>query len=70
MRVELPSSAQRPTAAMSPAAKLSTQGKVIVEARLSKSGDATPKKGDLRGVSTAVAPGTTGLEILIDSVVE
>ena len=56
--------------AMSPAAKLSTQGKVIVEARLSKSGDATPKKGDLRGVSTAVAPGTTGLEILIDSVVE
>lgn len=58
------------SSAMSPAARLSAQGKVIIEARLSKSGDATPKKGDLRGASGAVAPGTTGVEILVDSVVE
>jgi cytochrome c-type biogenesis protein CcmH len=55
---------------MSPAATLSAQSKVVVEARISKSGDAKPQKGDLRGLSAAVAPGASGLEILIDQTVE
>ncbi len=55
---------------MSPSAKLSAQSRVIVEARISKSGEAAPRKGDLRGFSGAVAPGATGLEILIDKAVE
>ncbi len=55
--------------AMSPAARLSTAGKVIVEARISKSGLATPSPGDLRGVSAPVEPGTQGVDIVIDEVV-
>ncbi len=55
--------------AMSPAARLSTAGKVIVEARISKSGSATPSPGDLRGASAPVEPGTHGVDIVIDEVV-
>ncbi|MDE2358925.1 MAG: c-type cytochrome biogenesis protein CcmI [Betaproteobacteria bacterium] len=55
--------------AMSPSARLSTAGKVIVEARISKSGSATPSPGDLRGVSSPVEPGTHGVDIVIDQVV-
>ena len=55
--------------AMSPAARLSTAGKVIVEARISKSGSATPSPGDLRGASAPVEPGTQGVDIVIDEVV-
>lgn len=55
---------------MSPSARLSGQSKVIVEARISRSGNAMPQKGDLRGASGAVAPGSSGLEILIDTAVE
>ncbi|MSQ53755.1 MAG: c-type cytochrome biogenesis protein CcmI [Betaproteobacteria bacterium] len=55
---------------MSPAAKLSGQTKVIVEARISKSGTAKAQKGDLSGTSAAVAPGVKELEILIDKALE
>jgi cytochrome c-type biogenesis protein CcmH len=39
------------TLAMFPERKLSTAGKVTVEARISKSGQATPQSGDLQGVT-------------------
>ncbi len=55
--------------AMSPAARLSSAGKVIIEARISKSGSATPSPGDMRGVSAPVEPGTHGVDIVIGEVV-
>ena len=54
--------------AMSEAAKLSGAGQVIVGARVSKSGDATPRSGDLTGQSQPVAPGVTGVMIEINEV--
>ena len=54
--------------AMSEAAKLSGAGQVIVGARVSKSGDATPRSGDLTGQSQPVAPGVTGVTIEINEV--
>jgi cytochrome c-type biogenesis protein CcmH len=55
--------------AMSPAAKLSGAPQVIVGARVSKSGQAMPTPGDLAGQTAPVAPGATGLKIVIDEVV-
>lgn len=55
--------------AMSPAAKLSGAQRVIVGARVSKRGDATPQPGDLQGLSGPVAPGASGLKIEIAQVV-
>ena len=55
--------------AMTPAARLSTAGEDTVEARISKSGSATPSTGDLQGVSAPVKPGTHGLLIVINDVV-
>lgn len=51
--------------AMSPEAKLSTAANVIVTARISKSGDAQPRAGDLEGVSLAVPLGTEKIGIVI-----
>ena len=56
--------------AMSPAAKLSSSPKVVVGARVSKSGGATPAAGDLAGQSAAVPLGTTGMKIEISEVVK
>lgn len=56
------------TQAMSPNARLSSQASVVVGARISKSGNATPQPGDLFGSSKAVAPNASGLEIVIDQV--
>jgi cytochrome c-type biogenesis protein CcmH len=55
--------------AMTPALKLSGFPRVIVGARVSKSGGATPQPGDLQGASGIVAPGAAGLVVTIDSVV-
>jgi cytochrome c-type biogenesis protein CcmH len=55
--------------AMSPAAKLSTAQQVIVSARVSKRGEATPQPGDFQGQSSPVAPGATGLTIEIGQVI-
>ena len=55
--------------AMSPAAKLSGAPKVIVGARVSKSGGAMPQPGDLQGISAPVDLGSTGLAIEISQVV-
>lgn len=48
--------------------KLSTAPAVIVEARVSKSGNALPQSGDLRGTSEPVKPGARGVKITIDEV--
>ena len=56
--------------AMAPTAKLSGAAKVIVSARVSKSGDAIPQAGDLAGQSAAVAVGASGLRIEIGTVVK
>ncbi len=58
------------THAMSPNARLSGQSSVVIAARISKSGGATPQPGDLQGASQPLAPGATGLEIVIDSAVK
>jgi cytochrome c-type biogenesis protein CcmH len=55
--------------AMSPAAKLSTTPRVVVGARISASGQATPQAGDLQGFSAPVAPGAAGLAIQITDIV-
>lgn len=52
--------------AMSPQLRLSGAAQVVVGARISRSGNATPQAGDLVGVSAAVAPGTSGVEVVID----
>ena len=54
---------------MAPGAKLSAASNVVVEARVSKSGNALPQPGDLTGRSPAVRPGTAGMKITIDQVV-
>jgi len=54
--------------AMSPMAKLSAASAVRIEARVSRSGGATPQPGDLVGTSGIVKPGASGVKILIDKV--
>jgi cytochrome c-type biogenesis protein CcmH len=55
--------------AMSPDARLSSATRVVVGARVSRSGGATPQAGDLQGFSVAVAPGASQLKIEIAEVV-
>jgi cytochrome c-type biogenesis protein CcmH len=55
--------------AMAPGATISSHAKVIITARVSKSGDAMPQPGDLIGVSAPVAPGADGVAIEITDVV-
>jgi cytochrome c-type biogenesis protein CcmH len=54
--------------AMAPNLKLSAFDQVVVSARISHSGNATPQPGDLIGQSAAVAPGVQGLRIVVDAV--
>ena len=51
--------------AMSPELRISKFAKVRVEARISKSGNATPQSGDLLGASQVVAIGTRDLRVVI-----
>jgi cytochrome c-type biogenesis protein CcmH len=55
------------TMAMAPDMKLSSFPKVIVSARISKSGNAQPQPGDLQGASGAIGNGASGVTIVIDS---
>lgn len=57
------------TQAMTPAARLSGAERVVVVARISKSGEASPRAGDLQGSSSTVAPGATGVSVEINEVV-
>jgi len=52
--------------AMTPSLALSNFPSVVVGARVSKSGSATPQSGDLEGLSSAVKLGATGLAVVID----
>jgi cytochrome c-type biogenesis protein CcmH len=48
--------------------KLSEQKAVIVGARISKSGSATPQPGDIQGYSKPVAPGAQNLRIVVSEI--
>ncbi len=56
-------------AAVMPMAKLSDFSEVVVGARLSKSGNATPESGDLEGFTNAVSVVGTEVQVVIDTVV-
>ncbi len=55
--------------AMMPSMSIANFSQVVVGARISSSGNAMPQSGDLQGASGAVAVGSEGLEIVIDSIV-
>jgi cytochrome c-type biogenesis protein CcmH len=52
--------------AMSPEMKLSNFAEVVVGARISRTGNATPQSGDLETISPPIKLGTKGLALLID----
>lgn len=54
--------------AVMPGSNLSSAQRVHVEVRISKSGTATPGKGDLTGKTAVVKPGAKNLRIVIDQV--
>jgi cytochrome c-type biogenesis protein CcmH len=56
--------------AMSPAAKLSQHARVVVDARISKTGQAQAAPGDLTGRSAPIANDASGLVIEINEVVK
>ncbi len=56
------------SSSMNPAFKLSKFKDVIVGARISKSGNATPQSGDFEGKSPVISVGTTEIPLLINSV--
>ncbi len=55
--------------AMAPGMTVSSAKQVIVGARISKSGQATPSAGDLSGEAAPVAPGAANVAVRIDRVV-
>ncbi len=55
--------------AMSPASRLSTFNDVVVGARVSRNGTATPQSGDLEGLSAPVKVGASGVAVVIDKAV-
>ena len=55
--------------AMAPAMKVSNFPEVMLGARISKSGNATPQSGDLMGSAGPVRVGSSGVKIVIDGVV-
>ncbi|MEP7329159.1 MAG: c-type cytochrome biogenesis protein CcmI [Betaproteobacteria bacterium] len=55
--------------AMAPNATISAAKRVVIEARVSKSGQAAPQSGDLAGSSAPVAPGTRDVRVTIDRIV-
>jgi cytochrome c-type biogenesis protein CcmH len=56
--------------AMNPAAKLSEHKRVVVVARVSRSGTALPQKGDVEGMSGTVAPTASGVKVVMSKVVD
>jgi len=53
--------------AMRPQVKISDFDQVKVAARISMSGGAITRPGDFEGVSPAIRPGTSGVDIVIDT---
>ena len=56
--------------AMAAGATISSQAQVVVVARVSKAGSPAPQKGDIEGTSAPVAPGTAGLNVVLQRVVD
>jgi cytochrome c-type biogenesis protein CcmH len=56
--------------AMNPQMKLSAFEQVVVVARISKSGTPAPQKGDLEGVTAAMAPRAGGIKLEIGRAIE
>lgn len=57
--------------AMAPQMTLSSADQVVISARVSRSGDATPASGDLLGSSAPLAPGSGHtVEVVIDQIVQ
>ena len=56
--------------AMDPSRPLSSAGEIVLEARISISGDAARKPGDLVGEPVSAKPGSTGIALVVDRVVE
>ena len=56
------------TMAMAPNTRLSSASSVRIEARISRSGNATPQPGDLVGTSGVVKPGARDVKIVVDKV--
>lgn len=56
--------------AMMPELKISSFAEIVVGARVSKSGSATPSGGDLEGIGPVVKPGTSGVNVTISQVVK
>jgi cytochrome c-type biogenesis protein CcmH len=56
--------------AMAPGANISSQAEVTVVARVSKAGSATPQKGDIEGSIGPVAPGASGLKVVLSRVID
>lgn len=54
------------SAAVMPGAAISSASSVVVAARISRSGSATPQKGDLIGTTAALQVGTRGIDLVID----
>ncbi|EHR72981.1 cytochrome c-type biogenesis protein CcmI [Burkholderiales bacterium JOSHI_001] len=57
------------SSAMQPDRRLSQQRAVVLAARISRSGNATPQSGDLMGTLGPLAPGAKDLRLVIDGVV-
>lgn len=55
--------------AMMPTMKLSNFQVVVLSAKVSKSGNATPQSGDLRGEVASVKVGTNNVQLVIDKIV-
>jgi cytochrome c-type biogenesis protein CcmH len=55
------------TMAMNPALKLSSFQRVVINARVSKTGNALPQPGDLQGTSSVIASNASGVTVVIDS---
>lgn len=55
--------------AMAPGMNLSAHARVVITARVSKSGGATPQPGDLQGASAPLANDAKDVKIVIDAVV-
>jgi len=56
--------------AMAPGATISSHPQVVIAARVSRSGKAQAQKGDMEGTSDPVAPGSTGVQVLISKTLD
>lgn len=55
--------------AMAPGVNISSANAVLIEARVSRSGNVIPQSGDLVGTSAPVKPGSRDVQVVVDKVV-